>query len=174
MGEDEIKIVALRDYVWRLMQKKTDVSNDAKMSLLKNLIPLKEIDVQPEVVLFDQDKEHLDALQSIMANDTEQIEGPQTITDALLDASTNLKPHDAVASLTGPSSTGTDTPQSGTSSVSTIQRPQGQDRQSLLKLMQGQGPRSKAIAEIGTSPTNAHGRVDGNKQTRGTPTMMAA
>ena len=89
--EDEVKLVALREYLLRVSQKNVSVSEGSMHKHLNGIIPLTQIDVTPRNVFFDNDA----PLRVVKASKDERrapnsLEQSRTITDALLEASTTL------------------------------------------------------------------------------------
>ncbi|KAI9167183.1 putative serine/threonine-protein kinase VPS15 [Paramyrothecium foliicola] len=84
-AEDELKLMALRDFIWRLSKMKTrDTAGEPSMSL--GMVSLKALGVTPQTVFFN-DLPQRDS-QAIVELDT-QAEN-YTIADALLDASMTI------------------------------------------------------------------------------------
>ena len=92
--EDEFKLVALREFIWRVAHRRRKDDPDTSPSNFNNIIALKDLDIIPQTVLFDNDKEVFEKAQvkggEISANEERQ---PHTIADALLDASTSEDGH---------------------------------------------------------------------------------
>ena len=91
--EDEAKVIALREYIWRVAmrgQKEKDTGMDTQ--LLQGVIPLTQLNVTPQTVFFDKQPIVEDQKRS---RSTSPSKGngrrPHTIADALLDASTALE-----------------------------------------------------------------------------------
>lgn len=92
--EDEFKLVALREFIWRVAHRRRKDDPDTSPSNFNNIIALKDLDIIPQTVLFDNDKEVFENAQAkdgeTSANEERQ---PRTIADALLDASTSEDGH---------------------------------------------------------------------------------
>lgn len=90
--EDDIKLIALREYIWRMANRKIREEEDTGTADLNKVITLKDLAIAPETVFFDHDQriESLapSAPNRIEKNDLEK--EPQSIADALLDASTPI------------------------------------------------------------------------------------
>lgn len=90
--EDESKLLALREYIWRVsIRSAKDPGTGA--STLNNSITLTQIDVTPQTVFFDKNqsiKPRRTPPTKPESNSTEE-RMPHTITDALLDASTTIE-----------------------------------------------------------------------------------
>jgi len=94
--DDDIKLLALREYIWRMTRKPIGDNNEP--SKLNNILSLKELDVTPQTVFFEKHKRkrsvrhrrsHNDRSPSTRTKGSPQI-APLTIADALLDASTTI------------------------------------------------------------------------------------
>ncbi|KAF2102895.1 phosphoinositide 3-kinase regulatory subunit 4 [Rhizodiscina lignyota] len=123
-AEDEFKLLALREYIWRTAHRRGQQDPDSKPSMLSGVVHLKDLNITPQTVLFDNDqelfKENVEARR-------QRSETPRTIAEAMLDASTSVD--EALVR-----------------------------RKGLL----GRGEAgNKAAPEIGTSPANAIGSMDG-------------
>ena len=90
--DDEWKLLALREYIWRMAPKKMREQSDREVSQLNNVIVLKDLNVTPKTIFFDE-KQPLDT-RSNSSQGAIHGEGvgkhPHTIADALLDASTTI------------------------------------------------------------------------------------
>ncbi|KAF2816190.1 uncharacterized protein BDZ99DRAFT_542462 [Mytilinidion resinicola] len=88
-SDEEFKLVALKDYIWRVAHRKRNDDKAVPISMFNDIVALNALDVIPHTVLFDQGKE---LLEKVPTPDTEmQTQStvpPRTIADALLDAST--------------------------------------------------------------------------------------
>ncbi|KAH8894114.1 ARM repeat-containing protein [Thozetella sp. PMI_491] len=85
--EDEPKLLALREFLWRLSQIKARDSAahdlDPMPGKLNSIIPLRSLGITPQTVLFDEEP----LRQPATSVDED---GPRTIADALLDASMTI------------------------------------------------------------------------------------
>lgn len=90
--DDEWKLLALREYIWRMGPKKSREQSAREVSQLNNVIVLKDVNVTPKTIFFDE-KQALDT-RSNSSQEVGHREGgekrPHTIADALLDASTSI------------------------------------------------------------------------------------
>lgn len=95
-SEDEFKLLALREYMWRMTRKPTD--DNTQPSKLNNILSLKELRVTPQTIFFEKQKRkrsvhhrrsHGDRSPSTQSQATTNT-APLTIADALLDASTTI------------------------------------------------------------------------------------
>jgi phosphoinositide-3-kinase regulatory subunit 4 len=87
-AEDEPKLLALREFIWGLSQIKARDANaneSANTNPLNNIIPLRNLGITPQTVLFDEEPLRQPAPTPGQDTDT-----PRTITDALLDASMTI------------------------------------------------------------------------------------
>lgn len=86
-AEDEWKVIALREYIWRMAQSKTQLISDDTPSVLNSTISLKNLNITPQTIFFDENESFFS-----LAADTSPPTGnrPHTIADALLDASKTI------------------------------------------------------------------------------------
>ena len=89
--EDEFKLLALREFIWRLSQMK--IRDSANQDLLatppNTIIPLRNLNVKMQTIMFDETATAEEpAWQRRQSQDTDK--GPYTIADALLDASMTI------------------------------------------------------------------------------------
>ncbi|PWY89814.1 protein kinase [Aspergillus heteromorphus CBS 117.55] len=90
-SEDELKLLALREYIWRVaMRQPKEIDGGA--STLNNVISLMQHEVTPQTVFFDKTQNIKPSRNSVgkPENDRTDERKPSTITDALLDASTTI------------------------------------------------------------------------------------
>jgi phosphoinositide-3-kinase regulatory subunit 4 len=91
--EDEFKLMALRDYIWRVsLRQSRDV--DADFSLpLNDIISLSQHGVTPQTVFFDKNLNERPRHSPVNQNEGRIADDhrPRTIADALLDASTTIE-----------------------------------------------------------------------------------
>lgn len=90
--DDEFKLLALKEFIWRLSQIKsrdsTDKDKEDFQSQLNNLIPLRSLGITPQTIIFDEPTEDV----SRWNTDSRGADGKTyTIADALLDASTTIE-----------------------------------------------------------------------------------
>lgn len=88
-AEDEMKLLALREYVFRLSHPRID-GDDTRIAMLGGIIKLNELNVRPQTVFFDAEEINK-AGQEVIAPPKSNGDGPHTLTDALLDASTIIE-----------------------------------------------------------------------------------
>ncbi|KAK7749024.1 Serine/threonine-protein kinase [Cytospora paraplurivora] len=86
LPDDEFKLLALREFIWRLSQiKARDSAASNVNSELNSIINLRTLGVTVQTVMFDEEapKKQMDA---------DEVDGnaPRTITDALMDASMSI------------------------------------------------------------------------------------
>lgn len=88
---DEYKVVALKEYIWRVATRRTNEVDISATPTLSNVILLSQHGVTPQTVFFDK-KQNIDdrrpSLGKGQANGGEK--KTHTIADALLDASTTI------------------------------------------------------------------------------------
>ncbi|PYI11814.1 hypothetical protein BO78DRAFT_457647 [Aspergillus sclerotiicarbonarius CBS 121057] len=90
-ADDEPKLLALREYIWRLSMRQSKDSENGT-SPLNDVISLTQHGVTPQTVLFDKTQNVKPRRSSLgkPENDRTDERKPHTITDALLDASTTI------------------------------------------------------------------------------------
>ncbi|KAF1950812.1 phosphoinositide 3-kinase regulatory subunit 4 [Byssothecium circinans] len=84
--EDEFKLVALREFIWRVVHRRRLDSTTAAPSRFNNIVALKDLNIKPLTVLFENARSTIEQARSTGAQDDGQ--QPKTLRDALLDAST--------------------------------------------------------------------------------------
>lgn len=89
-AEDEVKLVALREYIWRSAQQKARDSAESASTRFNRVLNISSLDMSIDTVFFDQREQFI--------NDAIPDEGTrghthtvQNIADALLDASTTVE-----------------------------------------------------------------------------------
>ena len=95
--DDDFKLLALREYIWHIAHKQSKIGLDSPPSHLNTIILLKEINVTPQTIFFENQnrksrprrrtsnsEQHTGGSRSNPENKT------HTITDALLDASATI------------------------------------------------------------------------------------
>jgi phosphoinositide-3-kinase regulatory subunit 4 len=87
-AEDEIKLLGLREFIWRLSKMRSrDSSTTGDMTIPTGLISLKSLGITPQTVFFNDTP----ALEQPSAGpDLDAQSGPYTLADALLDASMTI------------------------------------------------------------------------------------
>ncbi|KAF8435557.1 hypothetical protein BGX38DRAFT_1274971 [Terfezia claveryi] len=92
--EDEWKLVILREYVWKMANSKSRLSDadDPALSLLNNIISLKELGITPQTVFFDFSKVSQSELE-IVQQKSRAGGRPYSVAEALLDASRSIDDH---------------------------------------------------------------------------------
>jgi phosphoinositide-3-kinase, regulatory subunit 4 len=91
-AEDEMKLLALQEYIWRTAHHTTDANPSQVDDKLSSIVPLNLINVTPQTVFFDSANSvgnHTGATDE-RPIDGEPMRGPHTIAEALLEASTAL------------------------------------------------------------------------------------
>ncbi|KAK3938789.1 Serine/threonine-protein kinase ppk19 [Diplogelasinospora grovesii] len=86
--EDEPKLLALREFIWRLSQIKARDANapeNPSTTALNSIIPLRTLGVTPQTVLFDEEP-----IREFLSEASQDTGAPRTIKDALLDASMTI------------------------------------------------------------------------------------
>lgn len=86
--KDEFKLLALREFIWRLSQIKVRDSNansNNATAELNNIVNLRKLDVTVQTVMFDEEEPKKSSeMIDVDSN------APRTITDALMDASMSI------------------------------------------------------------------------------------
>ncbi|SPO05888.1 related to protein kinase homolog VPS15 [Cephalotrichum gorgonifer] len=88
-AEDEVKLLALREFIWRLSKLKARNAGANETVNLNEVVSLKSLGITPQTVFFDEKPLE----QPLSPDDQELAEGsraPYTIADALLDASMTI------------------------------------------------------------------------------------
>lgn len=85
--EDEWKVIALREYIWRMAQSKPQLLSDDTPSLLNSTISLKNLHITPQTIFFDENESFFSLTTDTAASTGNR---PHTIADALLDASKTI------------------------------------------------------------------------------------
>ena len=94
---DEFKLLALREYIWRMAPKRPKDGVGVQHAHLNSVVKLKEINVMPQTIFFESRKRGTSSHRhSHGANSTSTTKklpstAPHTIADALLDASTTIE-----------------------------------------------------------------------------------
>ena len=95
--DDDFKLLALREYIWRIAHKQSKTSSDSNPSNLNNILLLKEMNVTPQTIFFETQKRKSKSRRRA-SNDEHRTSGSKnkpeggihTIADALLDASATI------------------------------------------------------------------------------------
>ncbi|KAI9803342.1 MAG: Serine/threonine-protein kinase [Piccolia ochrophora] len=83
--EDEWKLLALREYLWRMAPLKPREGTGNMSSYLNSVVNLKQLQITPQTVFFNEKVQFAETHPQNTG-----AEGPHTIADALLDASTSF------------------------------------------------------------------------------------
>lgn len=202
MGEeDEFKLLALREYIWRTAHRRGQQDGDSNPANLSGVVHLKDLTITPQIIFFDNNQ---DLYQDNAELRRQRSEAPRTIAEAMLDASTTVDEALArrkgsnldrvlqqegfpprsnplpIGSPTGSTPVGQMSPIEGYSPkeapidansdgpvgltrVSSLGEHNNQlrHRHSAMTLLGRSEMGNKATAEIGTSPANALGSMDG-------------
>ncbi|RDW69591.1 ARM repeat-containing protein [Coleophoma cylindrospora] len=89
--DDDFKLLALREYLWRLAQSKNregDPEHVEYIMRLNSVITLRSLHITPQTVMFDEQQSLDEPLRPITGVDGDKT--PHTIADALLDASMTI------------------------------------------------------------------------------------
>ncbi|KAI9705497.1 MAG: Serine/threonine-protein kinase [Candelina mexicana] len=88
--DDDLKLLALREYIWRMAPRKPKEGEGNNTAHLNSIITLKQLNVTPQTVFFDENPQFLDPPSPKDNRPSSPDKTPNTITDALLDASTSI------------------------------------------------------------------------------------
>ncbi|KAL9103135.1 MAG: hypothetical protein Q9163_001779 [Psora crenata] len=95
--DDESKLLALREYIWRLSTNRLQAAKDIRVSPFDNIIRLKDFGITPQTVFFETEKRTSKTSRRASHGDhrstggqNEQGRSTHTIADALLDASSAM------------------------------------------------------------------------------------
>lgn len=91
--DDDFKLLALREYIWRMARTKPRESVSAARSRLNDVLRLKEMDITPQTIFFEPNRKQGKAQRRLSLDGSQASsfkEKPHTIADALLDASTTI------------------------------------------------------------------------------------
>lgn len=96
--EDEIKLLLLREYIWRMASRRPREGDGAPVSPLNNILSLKEMNVTPQTIFFEVRKKgrirrRRSQEHQLKPNGDPAPSAPHSIADALLDASTSIDNH---------------------------------------------------------------------------------
>ncbi|KAF2703595.1 ARM repeat-containing protein [Pleomassaria siparia CBS 279.74] len=88
--EDDFKLVALREFIWRVTRRRRSDSGNSRPSRFNNIVALKDLSIIPHTVTFESNARQVveQARKARTEEEQEPQPQPRTITDALLDAST--------------------------------------------------------------------------------------
>ena len=96
-SDDEFKLLALREYIWRIAHKRPKVDPNSTLSPLNNKLSLKEMNVTPQTVFFETQRRKPKSRRRASVGDPRSTSAkntrgsaPHTIADALLDASSTI------------------------------------------------------------------------------------
>ena len=94
--DDEFKLLALREYIWRIAQKRAKLGSESSATALTSILRLKEMDVTPQTIFFETQRTKSKTQRRASAGEhhsssiKDSEAAPHTIADALLDASTAI------------------------------------------------------------------------------------
>lgn len=88
-SDDDFKLLSLREYIWRLARSKSR-ETEQHPAYLSGIINLRNINITPQTVMFDEHQDMDELLQHTNANPDENERGSHSIADALLDASMTI------------------------------------------------------------------------------------
>jgi phosphoinositide-3-kinase regulatory subunit 4 len=82
-SEDEVKLLALREYIWRVAHRKLQEDPASSLSTLSGIMTLNDLKVSPQTIFFDTDQDLYRYVASGKDGDQPR---PRTIVEALQDA----------------------------------------------------------------------------------------
>ena len=176
-AEDEIKLVALQEYIWRSARRRNQEIVE-KETPAAGIVPLKDLDVSLQLVFFDNQK----AAQQVKAYEREEAAKLRTIAEALQDATSTSTaptgPRDIPGAVLSSGSPTGSLPHSPIERVLKSPNPEVSSldsrislradrpitrKGSAINLMGNRDTAAKASAEISTDTTNVFGKVE-NRQ----------
>lgn len=83
-ADDEFKLVALREYIWRVSHRRKQDTSDTPQAKFNTILPLKDLNITPQTIFFDHKQSLFD---EVVAEREDRENEPHTIADALRDAS---------------------------------------------------------------------------------------
>ncbi|ORY02044.1 phosphoinositide 3-kinase regulatory subunit 4 [Clohesyomyces aquaticus] len=86
--DDEFKLVALREFIWRVVHRRRTDGTNSSPSKFNNIVALKDLDIIPQTVFFENSARQIVEQAHQSKSREEEYTQPRTIADALLDAST--------------------------------------------------------------------------------------
>jgi phosphoinositide-3-kinase regulatory subunit 4 len=86
--DDEFKLVALREYIWRVVHRRRSDSLASTPTRFNNIVTLKDLGINALTVIFDENVQHAVKEERKASSQGESLSQPRTLQDALLDAST--------------------------------------------------------------------------------------
>ena len=91
--EDEFKLLALKDYIWRVSLRQSRETDGHISPSLNDVVSLTQHGIKPQTVFFDKELKDQPRTTSLDGYEGNTLDDPKprTITDALLDASTTIE-----------------------------------------------------------------------------------
>lgn len=89
-ADDEFKLVALREFIWRVSQRRRSDGARPGFSEFNKIVSLKDLNIIPETVLFESNARQVVEQAYTAPIKEEQDVQPRTIAEALRDASTDV------------------------------------------------------------------------------------
>lgn len=90
--DDEVKLMALREYILKYSQHKSESDSDELQRTLGKIVSLAQLDIAPQNVFFDPVQPYRPAKKRHTSPRPVGAGNPRTITDALMDASVTIDP----------------------------------------------------------------------------------
>ena len=94
--DDDFKLIALKEYIWLIAQKRPATSKESTLSKLDRILRLRKMNVTPQTIFFETRKKEKPRRRSSSSNlrtkdpKPKPPAAPHSIADALLDASTTI------------------------------------------------------------------------------------
>ncbi|PIA88879.1 putative serine/threonine-protein kinase VPS15 [Cercospora beticola] len=175
-SEDEMKILAFREYLWRSAQRVKRGDSDEKDSIYDQLISLSKLGVQPRTVIFDtdlkayeqkvekQNRTIAEAIEEASKAEGKQVAAPESssVEDSRTDAQTQapVSIPEATRRLSGlkhnQSGSLSSSPNSGIGLLGNVDHALRQKGNAAGLL----GAAGKAQPAVATNDTTAHGKLD--------------
>ena len=90
--DDEVKLLALREYILKYSQRKTDAVPDGTQRMLGNIVSLAQLEITPQNVFFDAVQPYRPARSQHTSPRPADRGSARSIADALMDASVSIEP----------------------------------------------------------------------------------
>ena len=90
-SDDEVKLLSLGDHIWRMAQRRPAEEQDPQVQRMSRLQKLAELQIPLNTITFENQRELVSTTINQESHQAEDEGTPQTITDALLDASTTIQ-----------------------------------------------------------------------------------
>lgn len=161
-ADDEIKLIALREYILKVSKHKSTEDLEGKYRMLNNIISLNQIEVTPQNIFFDQ-RETIREMNSRPRKYEQRSrqEERHSLADALLDASSNLEERASGRPSPSDTTSGTATPSVTSKAIdiraraTSSRKPDGTSTVNTERVAGGQSSRP-SLSIDGSSPNSAN------------------